>query len=69
LCAACLPPLRETNYEPEILLNYRKKQRHIAKRIYECLWEMGYGGKSTHVKETVMELMRVGLHPESFLEW
>ena len=36
-----------------------KKQRHTAKRIYERLREMGYGGKYTQVKETVREILRV----------
>ena len=36
-----------------------KKQRHTAKRIYERLREMGYGGKCTQVKEAVRELLRV----------
>ena len=36
-----------------------KKQRHTAKRIYERLREMGYGGKYTQVKEAVRELLRV----------
>ena len=36
-----------------------KKQRHTAKRIYERLGEMGYGGKYTQVKESVRELLRV----------
>jgi transposase len=36
-----------------------KKQRHTAKRIYERLREMGYGGKYTKVKEAVRELLRV----------
>jgi len=36
-----------------------KKQRHTAKRIYERIREMGYGGKYTQVKEAVRELMRV----------
>jgi transposase len=36
-----------------------KKQRHTAKRIYERIREMGYGGKYTQVKTVVRELMRV----------
>jgi len=36
-----------------------KKQRHTAKRIYERLGEMGYGGKYTQVKEAVREFLRV----------
>ena len=36
-----------------------KKQRHTAKRIYECIREMGYGGKYTQVKDAVRELVRV----------
>ena len=36
-----------------------KKQRHTAKRIYERIREMGYGGKYTQVKEAVRELIRV----------
>jgi transposase len=36
-----------------------KKQRHTAKRIYERLGEMGYGGKYTQVKDAVRELLRV----------
>ena len=36
-----------------------KKQRHTAKRIYERLQEMGYGGTYTQVKEAVRELLRV----------
>ena len=36
-----------------------KKQRHTAKRIYERIREMGYGGKYTQVKEAVRELLRV----------
>jgi hypothetical protein len=36
-----------------------KKQRHTAKRIYERLREMGYGGRYTQVKEAVRELLRV----------
>ena len=36
-----------------------KKQRHTAKRIYERLREMGYGGKYTQVKGAVRELLRV----------
>ena len=36
-----------------------KKQRHTAKRIYERLQEMGYGGKYTQVKDAVRELVRV----------
>ena len=36
-----------------------KKQRHTAKRIYEHLREMGYGGKYTQVKEAVREFLRV----------
>ena len=36
-----------------------KKQRHTAKRIYERIREMGYGGKYTQVKTAVRELMRV----------
>ncbi len=36
-----------------------KKQRHTAKRIYERIQEMGYGGKYTQVKEAVRELIRV----------
>jgi len=30
-----------------------KKQRHTAKRIYDRLQEMGYGGKYTQVKQEV----------------
>jgi transposase len=33
-----------------------KKQRHTAKRIYERLREMGYGGKYTQVKGAVSVL-------------
>jgi transposase len=36
-----------------------KKQRHTAKRIYERIREMGYGGKYTQVKTTVRELVRI----------
>ena len=36
-----------------------KKQRHTAKRIYERIQEMGYGGKYTQVKEVVRGLERV----------
>src|SRR5512139_3610888 len=36
-----------------------KKQRHTAKRIYERIQEMGYGGKYTQVKEVVRGLARV----------
>jgi hypothetical protein len=36
-----------------------KKQRHTAKRIYERIREMGYGGKYTQVKDAVRELLRV----------
>jgi transposase len=36
-----------------------KKQRHTAKRIYERIREMGYGGKCTQVKGAVRELLRV----------
>jgi transposase len=36
-----------------------KKQRHTAKRIYERIREMGYGGKYTQVKAAVRELMQV----------
>ena len=36
-----------------------KKQRHTAKRIYERLREMGYGGKYTQVKEAGREFLRV----------
>jgi len=36
-----------------------KKQRHTAKRIYERIREMGYGGKYTQVKDAVRELVRV----------
>jgi transposase len=36
-----------------------KKQRHTAKRIYERLREMGYGGRYTQVKGAVRELLRV----------
>jgi transposase len=36
-----------------------KKQHHTAKRIYERLREMGYGGKYTQVKEAARELLRV----------
>ncbi|HYB20860.1 MAG TPA: IS21 family transposase [Thermodesulfobacteriota bacterium] len=36
-----------------------KKQRHTAKRIYERIREMGYGGKYTQVKEAVRLLLRV----------
>jgi hypothetical protein len=32
-----------------------KKQRHTAKRIYERIGEMGYGGKYTQVREVVRE--------------
>ncbi len=38
---------------------FPKKQRHTAKRIYERLREMGYGGKYTQVKDAVRELLRV----------
>ena len=38
---------------------FPKKQRHTAKRIYERLKEMGYGGKYTQVKEAVRELKRL----------
>jgi len=36
-----------------------KKQRHTAKRIYERIREIGYGGKYTQVKEAVRGLERV----------
>ncbi len=36
-----------------------KKQRHTAKRIYERIREMGYGGKYTQVKEAVRKLLRM----------
>ena len=36
-----------------------KKQRHTAKRIYDRIREMGYGGNYTQVKEAVRELLRV----------
>jgi transposase len=36
-----------------------KKQRHTAKRIYERIQQMGYGGRYTQVKEAVRELKRV----------
>jgi transposase len=36
-----------------------KKQRHTAKRIYERLREVGYGGKYTQVKDAVRMLLRV----------
>ena len=36
-----------------------KKQRHTAKRIYQRIREMGYGGKYTQVKEAVRDLKRV----------
>jgi len=36
-----------------------KKQRHTAKRIYERIREMGYGGKYTQVKDAVRTLLRV----------
>jgi transposase len=36
-----------------------KKQRHTAKRIYDRLREMGYGGRYTQVKEAVREILRV----------
>jgi transposase len=36
-----------------------KKQRHTAKRIYERIREMCYGGRYTQVKEAVRELLRV----------
>ena len=36
-----------------------KKQRHTAKRIYERIREMGYGGKYTQVKTAVRELVRI----------
>jgi transposase len=36
-----------------------KKQRHTAKRIYERIREMWYGGKHTQVKDAVRELLRV----------
>jgi hypothetical protein len=36
-----------------------KKQRHTAKRIYERILQMGYGGKYTQVREVVRELKRV----------
>ncbi len=36
-----------------------KKQRHTAKRIYDRLREMGYGGRYTQVKQAVRELLRV----------
>jgi transposase len=32
-----------------------KKQRHTAKRIYECIQEMGYKGGYTQVKKAVKE--------------
>jgi len=38
---------------------FPKKQRHTAKRIFERLREMGYGGKYTQVKDAVRELLRV----------
>ena len=38
---------------------FPKKHRHIAKRIYERIREMGYGGKYTQVKEAVRELLRM----------
>ena len=37
----------------------KKQRRHTAKRIYERLRGMGYGGKYTQVKEAVRELLRV----------
>jgi transposase len=39
--------------------SFPKKQRHTAKRIFERLREMGYGGKYTQVKDAVRELLRV----------
>ena len=36
-----------------------KKQRHMAKRIYERIIEMGYQGKYTQVKDAVCEIRRV----------
>ena len=36
-----------------------KKQRHTAKRIYDRIREMGYGGKYTQVKDAVRELVRL----------
>jgi transposase len=36
-----------------------KKQRHTAKRIYERIKEMGYGGKYTQAKEAVREIKRL----------
>jgi transposase len=36
-----------------------KKQRHTAKRIYDRLREMGYGGRYTQVKEAVRGVLRV----------
>src|SRR5512139_1454518 len=36
-----------------------KKQRHTAKRIYDRIRAMGYGGKYTQVKEAVREFLRV----------
>jgi transposase len=37
---------------------YPQKQRHTAKRIYERIKEMGYGGGYTQVKESVREIRR-----------
>ena len=36
-----------------------KKQLDTAKRIYERIPEMGYGGKYTQVKTAVMEVVRI----------
>jgi transposase len=36
-----------------------KKQRHTAKRIYERIRQMGYGGRYTQVRGVVRELKRV----------
>jgi transposase len=44
-----------------------KKQRHTAKRIYERLREMGYGGKYAQVKEAVRGF-RNRLTPQTLLK-
>ena len=38
---------------------FPKKQRHTAKRIYERILEMGYGGKYTQVNDAVRALLRM----------
>jgi transposase len=38
---------------------YPKKQRHTAKRIFERIKEMGYGGGYTQVKEAVRKIKRI----------